>query len=162
MGIVSNPHAGSPRGAAASAAKIALFVLDYACSWVCVIGPLRVRSTLVIFDRYFHDLLVDGTRYRLPQAFAPARCSAALIPQPDMWLILTAKPETLVARKGEITPTTAAELTAGYQALADRLGQVPVISTELPLNAVLTEAVASLEGTLARRARRHSDSVGRL
>lgn len=160
-GVVSSPHAQPPRGALPSFAKVALFLVDYWLGWVRLVWPARVRSTLVIFDRYYHDMLVDEVRYRLPRGFRPARWLAPLVPRPDLWLVLTAPPQVLVARKGEVTEAVAARLHQGYTALAASLPAAQLVDTAQPLPVTLAEVVADVRHFLEVRMRNRVDPACR-
>lgn len=123
---VSDPHGQKPRGHLASAAKVGLFILDYWMGWLRWVYPAKIRSSLVIFDRYYHDMLVDPARYRLPRGSFLQSGFAGLVPRPDIWLILHAQPELLVARKGEITLEAACALSRSYERLALQLGATQI------------------------------------
>jgi len=149
---LSDPHGETPRGRLASTLKIGLFLADYWFGWLKYVQPAKVRSSLITFDRYYHDMLVDTKRYRLPSGFSLPRRLAPLIPQPDLWLILTTQPELLVARKGEISLAEAQQLTVAYQALARDLPCVVVIDTSKSLDHTLVSAVTAVLERLESRA----------
>jgi len=138
--VVTDPHGQKPRGHLASAAKVGVFIVDYWMGWLRWVYPAKVRSSLVVFDRYYHDMLVDPARYRLPRGSFLQRWAAGLVPRPDIWLILHAQPEALVARKGEITLEAAQNLSRDYRQLAYKLG-ASLIDTGRSLDDTLTEAV---------------------
>lgn len=149
---VSDPHAQDPRGRLASCLKIGMFVADYWSSWLRQVMPSKIRSTLIVFDRYYHDLLVDRRRYRLPERFALPRWMSSLIPQPDLWLVLDAPAEQLVARKGEISLESARSLTTAYAALAHRLPNAVVIDSGGSVEQTLQAAVRAVRERLGVRA----------
>ncbi|HOY70141.1 MAG TPA: hypothetical protein PKV03_02765 [Methylotenera sp.] len=149
--VVTNPHASPPRSALAGLAKMVLFLVDYWWGYIRRIYPAKVRSTLVIFDRHFYDMLVDPTRYRLPQRFWPAKLFAKLIPQPDVWLVLDAPPALLVSRKGEIDLTSAEMLTSRYRALAQSLPNAYIVNTGGTLEETYSNAIRILLAALAKR-----------
>ena len=150
-GAVVDPHGQSARGWLLSSLKILMFVVDFAWGWSRIVWPAAMRSTLVLFDRYFHDLLVDPVRYRLPSEFFPARWAASLIPTPHLWLVLTAPAPTLVERKNEITLQAAAALNVRYEALAASLSDAVLINTGQPIDVVLGQAVEAVCQFLAAR-----------
>ena len=56
---------------------------------MAVIRPALRNSTLILFDRYYHDVLVDPVRYRLPASTLWfARFLARLVPPPDLYILL--------------------------------------------------------------------------
>lgn len=148
----SEPHGWPARGWPASALKVLLFACDYWIGWARLVLPARVRSTLLVFDRYYHDMLVDPVRYRLPPHFGLARSFARLIPKPDIWLVLRASPQALIARKRELDPAMAHHLVEGYSELAAELGAGAEVCTDGSLESSLERAVAAVREALERRA----------
>lgn len=151
--IVTDPHGQTPRGWALSTAKMALFLWDYLWGWARTIWPDSIRSTLVLFDRYFHDMLVDPARYRLSSRFPVARWVAPLVPAPDMWLVLTAPAATLLARKNELTPQAAESLAVAYKSLAATLPSAVLIDTSQPIDDVLAQTVKAVCDRMEARMR---------
>ncbi|MEO8224936.1 MAG: thymidylate kinase-like protein, partial [Gammaproteobacteria bacterium] len=150
--VVSNPHGQRPRSWISSLLKTVMIVGDYWLGWVRLVMPAKVRSTLVMFDRYYHDMLVDPVRYRLPPGFAACQWLACLVPQPDLWLVLHASAETLIERKGELDHRSANALVRSYRELAARLPQASLIDTDRGLEITLSDAVAAVRLVLERRA----------
>jgi thymidylate kinase len=99
----SRPHSCPPRASWWSVAKLLGYVLDYWAGYLLVIRPLLAKSTLVVFDRYFDDILIDAKRYRYGGPLWVARILYLLIPKPDMVLTLDAPPEVVLGRKQEVT-----------------------------------------------------------
>lgn len=157
----ADPHGRPPRGRAASLLKLAFFLVDYLLSWLALVIPMRARSSLVVFDRYYHDMLVDAARYRLPSGFGVPGRIASLIPKPDMWLVLHAPAADLLQRKREVTEGTLCALNDAYRELASRLPHCTVIETTGSLDATLERAVAVVRCALEVRTERHSDAYSR-
>jgi len=99
----SDPHAAPPRGVAASIAKLTYWLTDYLIGYALGIWPRLVRSTFVVFDRYYFDVLVDTKRYRYGGPRWLARLFASGVPTPDLTIILDVPAEVLRARKAELT-----------------------------------------------------------
>jgi serine acetyltransferase/thymidylate kinase len=133
------PHALSPRGRIASVAKLAHMLLDYVAGYALRVWPLRRRSTLVVFDRYYRDLLVDPKRYRYGGPMSLARWTAKCVPDPDLWVLLDAPGDVLQARKSEVPAEESWRQRRDY--------------LELPLVAAAVEAaiLRTLEGRLEFR-----------
>ncbi|MGB4812486.1 MAG: hypothetical protein WBP13_08425 [Methylophilaceae bacterium] len=139
-GIVVNPHASPPRNWMAGVAKMVLFLTDYWVGYLFRIYPAKIQSTLIIFDRYFHDMVVDPKRYRLPAKFGLTKLFSVLIPEPDLWIILEASPASLVARKNEIDIKTAKTLSIGYREVLKNKSNVMLINTEIGIEETLAAA----------------------
>lgn len=154
---ITNPHGTAERGWAASLAKLGLFVADAVLGEWLSIRPLKIRSNLVIFDRYPHDMLADPRRYGLstPRWFNAA--VLGLAPKPDLWLILDAPVDVILARKQEITAESCARVRSGYLALAEDLKNVRIIETsggvQDSVNRACDAVLSVLESRVERRTR---------
>jgi len=152
---VTDPYAAPARSALASTAKLAWFVADYVAGYLLRLWPCIVRSGLVAFDRYYHDLLADPRRYRYGASLGLARLAARFVPAPDLWVVLDASVETLQSRKQEVTAAESEQQRRAYLALAAQLddailvdanGSAPVVAAETA-QAILTR----MENRVERR-----------
>jgi thymidylate kinase len=96
--IVIDPHGRPPRSAVFSLAKIFVWLLE---EW-CVTCFQDRNDTLLIYDRYYHDLLIDPKRYRYGGPLWAAKMVGKMIPQPKLWVLLDAPAQVLQARKQEV------------------------------------------------------------
>lgn len=101
-GVVSQPHAQRPRGLVAGWLKLFYYFADWWLGWLLVLLPARIRSTLIVADRNFDDILIDPKRYRIQGADVLARILWGLLPRADATFILDADPQTIHARKPEL------------------------------------------------------------
>jgi thymidylate kinase len=156
----TDPHGQAPRGVLASVAKLIFFWADFGIgSWVQV-RPLLVRSTLVIFDRYYPDLLIDPRRFRYKGPRWLARLVGALIPMPDLMLILDAPAEVLQARKREVSAEETARQVEAYREFAGSKaarGRAVLVNAAAPVDEVIH---ACAEVVLARMAARTAQRLG--
>src|SRR6185295_7640977 len=151
-----DPHAAPPRGAAASLAKLAWFVADYLVGYALRVRPIAARSGLVIFDRYFHDLVADPKRYRYGASVRMARAAAWFVPEPDLWVILDASAAVLQSRKQEVSAVESEQQRRAYLALAAQVGNAVVIDAGRSPAVVATEVEQAILAWLENRVeRRH-------
>lgn len=149
---VTNPYVRPPRGRVASVAKLFYFLLDYVAGYAFRVWPLAVRSTLVAFDRYYHDLLVDPRRYRYGGPMGLARFVGALIPHPDLWMLLDAPAEILQVRKHEVSAAESERQRLGYQRFARRFRHnCEVVDAARPLAIVVGEVEVAILRFLEQR-----------
>ncbi len=148
---VTDPHGEPPRSAIASAAKLIYFVLDYWAGYALRLWPLKARSTLVLFDRYYHDILADPLRYRYGAPLRLAALAGRLVPKPDLTLVLDAPAETLQARKREVPAEETARQREAYRDLAARLDNAVVIDADRPPERVAADAARAVVDHLAAR-----------
>jgi len=148
---VPNPHASPLRGPLMSMLYLGAFLADYWVGYLFVIRPLLARSTLVVFDRYFHDLLVDPRRYRyggpkwLPQFFS------RLVPLPDLVLVLDAGEQVIFARKGEVRTAEVRRQREAYRQLNFGCTPTVFVNTEQSLDRTLYDSTRALAEIMAQR-----------
>jgi serine acetyltransferase/thymidylate kinase len=145
------PHALPPRGRIASVAKLAHMLLDYVAGYALRVWPLTRRSTLVVFDRYYRDLLVDPKRYRYGGPMGLARWAARCVPGPDLWVLLDAPGEVLQARKSEVSAEESARQRQSYLRLAAHLWNAAVVDATQELPRVALEVDAAILNALQGR-----------
>ncbi len=153
--FIHDPHTRPPRRSAASLAKLAFWWLDYGLlGYATDIYPSLARSTLVLFDRYYHDLIVDAKRYRYGGPMWAVRLVSRLIPRPDLVILLDAPPEVLYARKQEFPFAEARRQREAYLDLVKGLSNGYVIDASKPLDQVVAEAEQIILEYLAKRSTR--------
>jgi len=100
---VQSPHAHPPRSKPASWLKVLYYYADWLFGYL---GDLRwriARSTLVLCDRTFDDLVVDPKRYRLQTSTTLAGVLRRALPAPALILVLVGPAESVHARKPELS-----------------------------------------------------------
>lgn len=152
---VTDPHGKPARSVLASMAKLAYFWLDYTFGYWFKVRLLKVRSTLVIFDRYYHDLLMDPKRYRYGAPAWMARIIGKLIPKPDLFIILDAPAEVINARKQEVSLNETKKQRAAYLSFAKEHDNCIVLNTDQSLDETVHEGyLAVIEYMQKRQAKR--------
>lgn len=86
-GPVTNPHAQAPRSTASSILKLLAWLSE---CWIDRLAHGYRDGALEIWDRYYHDLLVDPVRYRYGGPAWVGRWVGKLIPRCDLWILLDA------------------------------------------------------------------------
>jgi thymidylate kinase len=143
--IVTDPHGKPPRSALTSLAKILVWLIE---EWCADLFMDRNR-TLLICDRYYHDLLIDPLRYRYGGPLCAARLVGRLMPRPRLWVLLDAPAEVLQARKQEVTAAESARQRQAYLAFVRQQREYAIVDAAQPLDEVIAEverAVRSIDG----------------
>lgn len=117
--MITDPHRYLPYSKLKSYIKLAYFVYQYNFGWLKNILPLKIKSSLVIFDRYYDDLLVDSRRYRFGGSLGIAKLAQLFIPKPDIYFILTADPKVIYERKQEVAFEELERQVKAYDSIAD-------------------------------------------
>lgn len=149
-----NPESKTPRGRLGTFAKLMMFVADYWLGYWLQIRPKLVRSTLVVSNRYFDDILVDPRRYRIGKPHAFARWLLPWIPRPELWLVFDVASEVLQTRTREVAAEEAARLRGEYRKVLRRQEDVVVLDASQPIEEVSAEAERAIVALLARRTAR--------
>jgi thymidylate kinase len=155
--VVSDPHGVLPRGTLRSVAVLLGFFLDYWVGYCLVLRPFLARSGLVMFDRYFHDLLVDPLRYRYGGPMWLARLLGRFVPPPDlMFLVLDAEDQVIFTRKREVPPEELRRQRAGYQQFITDERRAALITTDKGVEPTLKAATRLVVEYLAERFERQN------
>ena len=67
--------------------RVGYYFADQWAGWLLIVLPARIRSTLVLFDRCFDDLLVDERRYRFSGTSPLVRVLRWFVPKPQLTFI---------------------------------------------------------------------------
>jgi thymidylate kinase len=143
--IVVDPHAMAPRGAFLSLVKIVIWLIE---EWYFTLFQEKSK-TLLICDRYYHDLLVDPVRFRFGAPMWTARLIGYLMPQPKLWILLNAPAKILQARKQEVAPKETARQVGAYLAFIQRQPRHAVIDASQPLDKVITDTEHAIRESLS-------------
>jgi thymidylate kinase len=143
-----------PRGPFLSLAKLGLWWLDYSAGYLVSLAPGRVRSRLIVFDRYYDDLLVDPRRYRFGGSPRLARLVGRCVPRPDLLIVLDGPPAVACARKPGLGVAEAARQRKAYVALARDVPGGHVVDASGPLDAVVARVADLILDHMSRRTAR--------
>lgn len=149
--VVTDPHAQAPRGSFMSLVKLGYLWLTFNLGYWLRLHRLLHRGCIVLFDRYYHDLLVDPRRYRLRAPFWLTRLVGTALPGPDLWILLDAPPEVLHARKQEVPLAETARQRAAYLELVRQFPEHLVVDAAASPEAVATAVTNALVSAMARR-----------
>jgi thymidylate kinase len=148
----TTPHAQVPRTFAASVAKCLLWLFDYTIGYHVAVRPALVRSTLVVFDRYLLDALVDARRYRYGGPRWLLRLVWRLVPKPDLVVLLDAPAAVLHARKPEVAFEESVRQREEYRVLVAGLPYGHIVDADRPPDAVVAEVQQIVLSYLGDRA----------
>jgi thymidylate kinase len=100
---------------------------------------LDKNDVLLIYDRYYHDLLVDPKRYRYGGPSWAAKSIGKLMPQPKLWILLNAPAEVLQARKQEVPPQETARQCLAYLAFVQKQREYVIVDASQSLDRVIAD-----------------------
>jgi thymidylate kinase len=152
---IVDAHAQPYRDLATSLAKLGFWWVDYVLlGYMVDIFPRLVHSSLVLFDRYYDDLLVYPKRYRYGGPLWLARFVGRLIPRPHLVFLLDAPPEVIQVRKQEVPFEETARQREAYLEVVKSLPNGHVVDASKPLSDVVTEVEDIILDYMAKRTAR--------
>ena len=96
------PHRAKKKGVLNSLIRFTYYYSDYLLGYFCKILPIRQRKHIVIFDRYFTDVIADSERSSIFLNFKFICWLRHFVPMCRYNFIFCVKPETIRARKQEL------------------------------------------------------------
>jgi len=138
--VVVDPHGKPPRGAFLSLVKIAVWLME---EWYFALFTEN-KETLLICDRYYHDLLVDPRRFRFGAPLWTAAMVGKLMPRPNLWILLNAPPEVLQARKQEVAMEETKRQCQAYLAFIREQKRHVVVDASQSLDKVIVDVELSI------------------
>jgi thymidylate kinase len=130
--IVENPHRHKTYSPIKSYIKLIFLFFQYNIGWLKNILPLKNKSSLVIFDRYYDDILVDYKRYRYGGCSFAVNFIRFFIPKPDIYFILTADANIINNRKQEVSLEELKRQIKAYRNLADNSKYINIDANKDP------------------------------
>jgi hypothetical protein len=110
--------------------RLVVLVADHQLGYWLRIRPRLARGELVFFDRHVADYLVDPAIRGINAPAPVLRMAAALVPRGHTHVYVLARPETLVARKRELSTHETIAQVRGYTALAAADRRAFVVETD--------------------------------
>jgi hypothetical protein len=150
-GDPSTPHARPTFGRVPSLALLGYYWLDFLVGGWVKVAPVRARSGLVVMERGWWDLAVDPRRYRLQVSPRLVRRLGALLPRPDLTLVLETSPQRLRERKTELPEAELARQSNAWREVLPSSIRRRRLDASLPLERVLGEATEEVMQLLEAR-----------
>lgn len=149
VAVVSDPHALPPRGALISTAKLTWWLLLYHLNRFF---HGRRNATVLLWDRYIYDVLVDPKRYRVSLGNGALTILAFLAPSPLAVFFLDVQPNVAYARKREVSLRELERARSGYLNVISKFQNAVVLNAELPVEALGDCVLAHVTDYLANHA----------
>ena len=134
-GNAENPHGLKTRNSLLSWAKLFYYLSDYVVGYYLKVLPSIIKSTLVVFDRYYYDFFIDTKRYRLSLPRWLIRIGAYVVPRPAIVVLLKADARRVYERKAEIP----------VNEIQRQIDMIQDLQSEIELNYVTVSADLGIE-----------------
>ncbi len=148
------PYQRAPYGGLISVLKLGYLAFDYVVGYWILVWPRLVRSTLVVCDRYYLDVVADPARYRYGGPRPLPRWLARVTPGPDLYLVFDAPADVIQSRKSEVPPETTEGQLTSYRELVSRYPNTVRIDASGEVDVVVDQVVGSVLGVMVAQAAR--------
>lgn len=150
------PHRAKPSGILGSAVRLGYYWLDYMGGYMRSVRPVVKRREVMLFDRYYYDMIADSFRSRIALPMPLLRFMGAILPLPQFAFFIHVDSDEIHRRKQELTMERIVELNARYVALADRGWLTPIDNNGAPevAAAAIVDTLVDARDTRARKALR--------
>lgn len=127
------PHRGSKTGVASSILRLMYYSMDYIFGYFKTVRKALTRRELVVFDRYYTDIICDSRRSRiyLNPKFLYG-WGKLFIPSLDYNILLTARTEIILNRKRELDEVDIKTINSRIDYLEGKNGYKKVLNENTP------------------------------
>ena len=116
----NRPHRAKPSGRLGSLMRLGYYCLDYIFGYMRHVRPVVMRREVMLFDRYYYDLIADSFRSRISLPLYILRFIRLILPMPQYAFFIDVDPEEIHNRKQELTMERIVFLNKRYGNLSDR------------------------------------------
>lgn len=133
----SKPHRGEKTTILSSLIRLLYYSIDYICGYFLQVRKFLCQRNIVIFDRYFTDVICDSRRSRIYLNYKFLYGFGKLfIPSLNYNILLTACTDTILARKKELDEEGIRVINEKIDYLADKKGYKKILNEQTPEVAV--------------------------
>lgn len=133
----SDPHRGGRTGIVSSLTRLFYYTIDYILGYFLRVKTMTRITRLVIFDRYYTDIICDSRRSRI---YLPVRLlywwGKLIIPSLDYNILLTADRDTIMLRKRELDRDGIDAINRKIDYLSTKPGYYKILNNGTPQEAV--------------------------
>ena len=130
--VTTDPHGRPAYGPLLIFFKILLMLVEFNLG----VRKLRSEFDLILFDRFFQDVLIDPKRYRMGYVRWWMGEMLRLAPQPDLAIILTAPATVIQSRKQEVSLEETERQLGAYRDSAKKFHRAIVLENDGPPEAL--------------------------
>lgn len=154
IGPVLDPHGSTPSGTVGSLLRLTYLTLDYVLGYWLLLRPKIAKSpTVIVFDRYCYDMVLDPRRFRINLPVGLVRWFIRLAPKPDLIICLHGNPAVITARKNELPLVEVKRQTEALLAFAKQEPNAVLVSTEGTVEQARDDVLVALRDFCERSAK---------
>ncbi len=123
----TKPYQTKPKGIINSTIRTIYYYFAFLVDRQIYINKMLKSNEIVVFDRYYLDLVVDPSRIRICLNKNHVISIFGTLPKPNISIIVLANKEQIFKRKGELTKEKTTELLQNYENLPKKYKQSVVV-----------------------------------
>jgi thymidylate kinase len=147
----SLPHSAPMYGPILSMAKLTGAFADFLFDHVTLTRNLLRGSSLIVWDRYFHDLAADSERYRYrgPRWYSQLLLRWLPLPEHFLGIVLDADEDVILSRKAELPFEELRRQRLAYRQLAARLPTTHVLRNDGEIGLCVRQVLSLVTNAMA-------------
>jgi len=145
------PHSKPPAGTLNSTFRFIYYFLDYVLGFIPKVLWPKIRTHLVVIERYYYDFLIDTKRYRLNISAMLPKILLKAVPKPDLLFLLSGRPESIHQRKQEIGLDEIKRQLCVINEIAGKIPNAHIINVDQSLEDEIIQVEDIILDTLQKR-----------
>lgn len=138
---IYKPYSEKPANFLSSFLRLTYYTFDYIFGYFVKVLPKFRGQEMVVFDRYFHEFLVDSERSKIKLPLFLRKFFYTFVPKPSLTFVLLAPEEVILKRKSELSISKLEKLIQGYKTVKNYDKNVFFLDTTKPLEETVNEAI---------------------
>ena len=118
------------------------FFLDFFVACTFTLKKLAENDTVIIYERYYFDVLIHAERYRLRKISWLGSLLSHLLPKPSLTYVFSGSPEVIHSRKPELSICEIRRQLALFKSELPKYTQVCMLDIEINSAAQLASSIA--------------------
>jgi thymidylate kinase len=114
---VYKPYSEKPANFLSSFLRLTYYTLDYILGYLISILPKQRKGNIFIFDRYYHEFLVDSERSKIRLPLFMRKIFFKIVPKSTLTIVLLAPEKVILERKSELDEEKIRQLIESYKSL---------------------------------------------
>lgn len=132
------PHRGKKTNLISSAIRLSFYMFDYIIGYFSITRKLLVNRMIIFYDRYYTDIITDSRRSKIFINYKILfYIGKIFVPQNRYNILLTADPNTILARKKELDEISINEINKKIDFLSKKKGYIKILNDTTPKDAVI-------------------------
>lgn len=150
--VVTEPHGLPASGRAVSLVRLLYLLADYVIGYWFIVRPkIAKQPTVVLFDRYAVDLMIDPRRFRIDLPKWLLRTAVCIVPKPHLYICLVGSPAVISRRKSELSLQETARQVAELKSFAKGEKRAMMVASDTCLHVTAHECLRSVVAAARRR-----------